>query len=328
MCLLFDTHLHLPRREEGKEGEETGFDPEEFLRRAQDAGVERLLLCSSGMEDSLRAADFAGSRKDSSGVFFAAGVHPHDAEDNRKKLFSAEDFKVFAERKGFAAIGEIGLDFYYDFSDRATQISVFRDFLAVALELGVPACVHCRDRDGEDSAYDIAFELLRDFAASHGVFVLHAFAGSPEWADKFIQLGAYFGVGGMITFKHADKIRELACLYPEDRILLETDSPYLAPVPFRGKENHPAYLPLIAEKLTLLRDISLDDCARITTENAFRFLGKRAFRENAPDSSLAAATEKGLRSSKAAEKADAAKRNASENASENDDEKGEGGSAA
>lgn len=283
MC-LFDTHLHLPQKEGGTEENgstdcpgaagESAFNPLEFCRRAADSGVGYLLACASGMEESLRAADFAA---ECPGAFFAAGVHPHDAE---KMNGTAADFKEFARRKHFAAIGEIGLDFYYDFSERTTQITVFRDFLAVALELNLPVSVHCRDRGREDSAYDIAHELLRDYASSKGVFVLHAFAGSPEWADKFIQLGAYFGVGGMITFKRADNIRELACLYPEDRILLETDSPYLAPVPFRGKENHPAYLPLIAEKLALLRNISLDDCARITTENAFRFLGIRIRQEN------------------------------------------------
>ena len=256
---LFDTHAHL--------GDDGCPDEAEFYRRAEEAGVPWLLLCGSDYESSRRAAEFASHF---GRVFFAAGLHPLDAV---KHPCEAAAFEPFADAPRFAAVGEIGLDYYYERDTRDTQLAVFRAFLELALRLDKPAIVHTRDRDrdGGTLAYDDAYALLRDFAADGGRFVLHSFAGGIADLERFADLGAYFGVGGMITFKKADNIRDLALRYPEDRILLETDSPYLAPVPFRGKENHPCLLPWTAHALASLRGWSMIRTAETTTANAQRF---------------------------------------------------------
>ena len=254
---LFDTHAHL--------GDDGCPDEAEFYRRAEAAGVPWILLCGSDLDSSRRAAEFA-SHFDR--VSFAAGLHPLDVE---KHPGEAAEFEAFADAPLFVAVGEIGLDYYYEAETREKQLAVFRSFLGLALRLDRPAVVHTRDRDGGTTAYDDAYAILSDFAGAGGRFVLHSFAGSVADLERFAALGAYFGCGGMVTFKKADNIRALALRYPEDRILLETDSPYLAPVPFRGKENHPEYLPWTARSLAALRGWSTERTASMTTANAKRF---------------------------------------------------------
>ena len=254
---LFDTHAHL--------GDDGCPDETEYYRRAEEAGVPWILLCGSDFESSRCAAEFA-SHFDR--VFFAAGLHPLDVV---KHPCETEKFEAFAAAPRFAAVGEIGLDYYYERGTREKQLEVFRSFLELALRLDRPAIVHTRDVDGSTLAYDDAYTLLADFAHAGGQFVLHSFAGSIADFERFEALGAYFGCGGMVTFKKADNIRALALRYPEDRILLETDSPYLAPVPFRGKENHPGFLPWTAHSLAALRGWSMQKTVNLTTSNAKRF---------------------------------------------------------
>ena len=256
---LFDTHAHL--------GDDGCPDEAEFYRRAEESGVPWFLLCGSDWETSRRACEFASRFE---GVYFAAGLHPLDIE---KRPDPVERFEPFAEATRFAAVGEIGLDYYYEAETRDKQLVVFRSFLELALRLDRPAIVHTRDRDrdGGTLAYDDAYSLLSDFASDGGRFVLHSFAGNLDDLERFAALGAYFGVGGMLTFKKADNIRALAARYPEDRILLETDSPYLAPVPYRGQENHPCLLPWTAHALASLRGWSVSATAKTTTANAQRF---------------------------------------------------------
>jgi TatD DNase family protein len=254
---LFDTHAHL--------GDDGCPDETAFYRRAEEAGVPWVLLCGSDFESSRRAAGFASHF---SRVFFAAGLHPLDIV---KHPCEAEAFEAFDGAPRFVAVGEIGLDYYYERDTREKQIETFRAFLDLALRLARPAIVHTRDADGSALAYDDAYGLLSEFARAGGTFVLHSFAGSIADFERFDALGAFFGCGGMVTFKKADNIRALALRYPEDRILLETDSPYLAPVPFRGKENHPGLLPWTARSLAALRGWSMEKTATLTTSNAKRF---------------------------------------------------------
>ena len=254
---LFDTHAHL--------GDDGCPDEAAFYRRAEEAGVPWILLCGSDFDSSRRAAEFA-SHFDR--VFFAAGLHPLDI---LKHPCETERFEAFAGAPRFVAVGEIGLDYYYERDTREKQLEIFRSFLSLALRLDRPAIVHTRDVDGSTLAYDDAFSLLSEFAHDGGQFVLHSFAGSLADLDRFAALGAYFGCGGMVTFKKADNIRALALRYPEDRLLLETDSPYLAPVPFRGQENHPGFLPWTAHSLAALRGWSMEKTVNLTTSNAKRF---------------------------------------------------------
>lgn len=250
---LFDTHAHLT---------EEDIDPAAYCQRAEESGVSRVLFCSSGMENSRRSAAFAAACPN---FYFAAGVHPHEAVEMPEP---AADYKVFDSCPRLIAIGELGLDYYYDFSPRERQQEVFRDFLALALEMDLPAIVHCRDKDGADDAYGDCYAILKDFSAAGGKFVLHSYAGSVDWMKRFAGLGAWFGVGGMLTFKRADNIREVVAEMPLDRIILETDSPYLAPVPHRGKTNHPSFLPFTAQALANLTDKTTDEISALTTANA------------------------------------------------------------
>lgn len=262
--LLFDTHAHLTEQDT---------DPAQYLKRILDSGVGNVLFCSSDWKDSRRCAAFAAATEH---FFFAAGVHPHEAEKMTEDL---NEFRVFARDPRLVALGELGLDYFYDLSGHDAQKFVFRAFLELALELNLPAVIHCRDRADADNAYRDAYAILKPFAESGGSFVMHAFAGTPAWMERFLGLGAWFGTGGMLTFKRADNIRETVSAIPLEKILLETDSPYLAPVPHRGETNHPAFLPFVAEKLAVLRGRSAGEIAKITTENARRFLrmeGKNA----------------------------------------------------
>ena len=210
-------------------------DMGEYCGEAAAESVSRLILCSGNFEESERAASFASENE---AVYFAAGVHPHEAE---RMTGNFEDFKVFA------------------------------GFLELALQLDVPALIHCRDKDGCFGAYDISLEMLTEFHRKGGRYLLHCFAGNREYAEKFMEAGAMFGVGGMLTFKMAENIRETISIIPMKRLMLETDAPYLAPVPYRGRPNHSKYIPLIAQKLAWLKGITLEQCAVQTTGNALRF---------------------------------------------------------
>ena len=251
---IFDTHLHLSDE----------LDNDELIRRANEVGVKYLLVCGGSYEDSCRAQTFAERLPN---VFFAAGVHPHEADG-----FDGETgaFKSFAESRRFCAVGEIGIDTFYGFSGIERQESALAAMLKLAQDFSVPAIIHCRSAEGTEDAYEICYRHLSEFAANGGTFVVHCFAGSMAWMEKFADLGAFFGVGGMLTFKRSDNIREVVMEMPEDRILLETDAPYLAPVPFRGKPNVPEYLPLVAYKLAEMKALPAEAVAQRTTGNAFR----------------------------------------------------------
>ena len=251
---LFDTHLHLsPDR-----------DNHEIIRRAEEAGVRRMLFCAGTWKESVELRDFVRLH---AGCFFAAGVHPHEADS-----FSEDPsvFESLGTDSRLRAIGEIGIDTCYSFSTLERQTEVFHAMLELALRMNLPAVVHCRAAEGTDDAYRICSRELSAFADRGGRFVVHCFAGNVEWMKIFAESGACFGVGGMLTFKKAENIRETVLQMPEDRILLETDTPYLAPVPFRGKPNEPAYLPLVAHKLAELKGLPVETVAEQTCRNAER----------------------------------------------------------
>ena len=170
-----------------------------------------------------------------------------------------------------AAVGELGLDYFYEQSEREVQRSVFAEFLELALQWRRPAIVHIRDKEESSAAYEDAEALLRDFSAAGGSFVVHCFAGTPAEAETFLAMGGYLGVTGMVTFRRAENIREVLKLIPDERLLIETDSPYLAPVPHRGAQNHPGYLGLIAARVAEVRGCSTPELAALTFQNACRF---------------------------------------------------------
>lgn len=248
-----DTHFHngeyLP-------------DHGEYVREAVRAGVGAMILCAGGSEDLQKTRKAAEEYPE---IYYAAGLHPHDALKNKDFLHEIEELPADSKK---IAVGEVGLDYFYDFTPRDLQLKVFETQLAYALKVNLPAIIHCRDKAESELAYGDACALLKDFASDGGRFVLHCYAGSPEFAEKFGAAGSYFGVGGMVTFGKADNIRDLVKLLPLDRLLTETDSPYLAPKPYRGKPNHSKYIPLIGAKLAEVKQISLEECEAVTTKNA------------------------------------------------------------
>ncbi len=266
---LFDTHFHF-----GGEATPVEFmgTVREDLRLALDkAGIAdravELSVAAMGGDylESLRAREFASVVPNSC---FAAGVHPHNAAEH---LEDPQDFSPFFSDPKLVAVGELGLDYFYELSDHAAQCRVFGMFLELALEHGLPVVVHLRDRDGALDAYRDGLELLEPFAKKGGRFVVHCYAGTAEYLERFLDLGAYVGVTGMATFKAAENIRENLLRIPDERLLIETDSPYLAPVPFRGRTNTPGLVALVAAAAAKVRGTDLEALAELTTRNARTF---------------------------------------------------------
>jgi TatD DNase family protein len=227
---------------------------------AREAGVTRFLISASDLASSRYAA--AVSSKES-GVFASAGVHPHEA----KEFPGLDPFEELCALPNVVAVGEVGLDYYYEHSPREAQKSVFREFLQLAARLHLPTIIHCRD------AYEDCLPILRETLEPGQPFEVHSFTGTPEQARTVLDMGAYLSFNGMVTFRKADNIRAALAVVPLDRILLETDTPYLAPVPYRGKPNQPAYVVEVARKIAELRGLTVEDIAVATTENACRFFG-------------------------------------------------------
>lgn len=249
--MLIDTHCHLNH-------ERLSDDVYGCLERAKASGVEQVVVVGYDRKSSEEAAALA--EKFPSQVYAALGVHPHDAK--HWDVDALNWMRDAVLHPSVVAIGEIGLDFHYDFSPRADQFAAFRAQMRLASETSLPVILHCRE------AYAETLEVLAEpeFANVRGV--MHCWAGNVEQAKQTVALGYYLGIGGALTFKNAEEVRQSALAVPLSSLLLETDAPYLAPVPFRGKRNEPAYTRLVAEKLGEIRRLSRQEVADITTQNA------------------------------------------------------------
>lgn len=258
--IFFDTHYHHKSSDEDFAGAIASY------RSAMAEGDKLCMIALGGsFNESTVAAKVAESGEN---IWFCAGVHPHCAAEF---LEQREDFSLLENLPRCCGIGEIGLDYYYDLSDEKSQQEVFAYFLDRALAEGKPAVVHVRDKEGREKAYADAYDILSGFASAGGSFELHSYAGSVEYLRKFADMGAYFSVNGMVTFKKADNIRLNLRNIPLDRLLTETDSPYLAPVPFRGRENTPDMVRFVAEKCADELQMPLEKFCEITAGNAERF---------------------------------------------------------
>ena len=252
--MFIDSHCHI-------DGPEYDADREEVIARAHAAGVTTMLNVGTGDPHSgafERAVALAEKHEE---IYCAIGVHPHDA-----KLFdnaAQQRLMDLANQCGrVIAWGEIGLDYHYDHSPRDVQREVFRRQLLIARELQLPVVIHSRDAD------DDTIEILRGRSTNRNhTGVLHCFGGTLKMAEQAIDLGFYVSFAGNLTFKKADDLRAIAQALPLDRLLIETDCPYLTPVPFRGKRNEPARVVETARLLAELKGLKIADIARITTEN-------------------------------------------------------------
>ncbi|WP_334110355.1 TatD family hydrolase [Thermodesulfitimonas autotrophica] len=255
---LTDTHCHL-------DDERYETDRAAVVARARAAGVTRLVTVGYDLASSRRTVELAAALP---GVYAVVGVHPHDAAGVSPEYL--EELRRLAREPCVVAIGEIGLDFYRDLSPRPAQREVFVAQLNLARELGLPVVIHCREALGE--VYAI---LRREAVGLSGV--MHCFSGGWEEARRFLALGFYLSVAGPVTFAGARRPVEVVRQMPIERLLLETDAPYLAPVPHRGKRNEPAYLVHTAQKVAEIRGISLEELAAATTANAARLFGLPTF---------------------------------------------------
>ncbi len=246
---LVDSHCHLDDRQFDE-------DREAAIERARAAGVETMMAIGTGSgPPDLEAAVRLAERY----PFFQAtvGVHPHDAAKATEETFAR--LAELAHHPKVRAIGEIGLDYHYDFSPREEQRAVFERQLALAAESGKPVVIHTRE------AWDDTLEILRAAGQETGIF--HCFTGGPAEARQALDLGFHLAFGGVLTFPRAEEVREAARLVPGDRLLLETDCPYLAPVPMRGKRNEPAFLVETARRMAAVRSVALEELAEETTRN-------------------------------------------------------------
>ncbi len=251
--MLFDTHVNL-------HAEAFADDLPDVIRRAREAGVERMISICDKLDSFPRIREIVEADER---IWCSVGVHPHYAKD-----YGSLTVDAILERaawKRVCGIGETGLDQHYGYSDLAAQIECFETHVAAAQQTGLPLIVHTREADTETG--DV---LERGYDAAPFPILMHCYTSGETLARRAIDLDAYFSVSGILSFKTAESVREVISIVPRDRILLETDCPYLAPVPMRGRRNEPAYLVHVSEALVQLWDVDEAEVARITTDNALR----------------------------------------------------------
>lgn len=266
--MLIDTHCHL---------DFDSFDNDRSLviERACDANVVRILNPSIDLENSKAVLELAQTN---SNIRVAVGVHPNSALTWTPG--SEEQLRYLSNQLNVVAIGEIGLDYYRDRSPHVLQHDIFREQLTIAADRNLPVVIHIRDPlNGECSASQDLLDLLETWVTEletsgslllNRAGVLHSFSGNLNLAERAIELGFYIGIGGPVTFRNATELQKVVASLPLERIILETDAPFLAPHPFRGKRNEPAYVRLVADKIAEIYQLPAEEIAFITTGNAER----------------------------------------------------------
>ncbi|MFT3998298.1 MAG: TatD family hydrolase [Asticcacaulis sp.] len=255
--MLIDSHvnLHAPQYDE---------DRDAVIVRARESGVGLMVNICDRLSNFEACYALA---QDHSDIWATAGTHPHEARENPD--LKVTDILDVAARPKVVGIGECGLDFHYDYSPRDVQAQVFRVHVAAARESGLPLVVHTREAD--EVMWDI---LSEEHAKGPFAFLLHCYTSGAELAAKAADIGAYFSVSGIATFKAAQDVRDIIAQMPADRIIVETDCPYLAPIPMRGRRNEPAYVTHVYDKLAEIRGWSREDTIARTTDAFYALFGK------------------------------------------------------
>ncbi|WDI31053.1 TatD family hydrolase [Hyphococcus flavus] len=255
--MLVDSHVNL-------HSEKYSDDIAEVIKRARDAGVRTLLTISDQLSSTEAIKEIADADPD---IWRSVGVHPHHAKDYSE--LSSEKLIGLASDSKVIGIGECGLDFYYEYSERYVQADVFKAHIAAARETQLPLIIHTRDADKET-------QTLIEQEHREGAFtpLLHCYTGGQALANAVLELGGYISFSGIITFKNADDVRAIAKTTPLDRVIIETDCPYLAPAPMRGRRNEPAYVVNVAEKLAELKELPIEDIQKVTSDNFFRLFSR------------------------------------------------------
>ena len=249
---IFDSHAHY-------DSEAFDADRKELLGTLKNQGVVGVVNCGSDMASSLKSLELAD---EFDFIYAACGIHPHEAETCKQGYLPV--LKKLCLEDKCVAVGEIGLDYHYDFSPREIQKQVFEQQLVLAKELDLPVIVHDRE------AHEDTLELLKRYKPKG---VVHCFSGSAEMAKEIVKLGMYIGLGGAVTFKNARKPREVAAVVPSDRLLIETDCPYMTPVPHRGKRCDSTYIPFTAEVIAEVRGTTAQEILDLTRVNANSLFG-------------------------------------------------------
>lgn len=258
---MIDTHSHI-------HGPQYVEDFSEVLERATAVGVKRIALVGVNPDDTDRALQVAGEHPGT--IFVVAGLHPHEANAWDDGLRQRLRKQIEDNRDRIVAVGETGLDYHYDFAPRDVQKAAFLGQLELAREIDLPVVIHCRE------AYDDCLDVLKDFYGAEAVDgerprgVLHCYFGTVEQAVDAVRLGFMLGVGGSCTFKKADEVHRVISEMGLENFVLETDAPYMAPMPYRGKRNESSYLTYVAARIGELRGVDPAEVVRVTTDNARR----------------------------------------------------------
>jgi len=251
---IIDSHAHL-------DDEKFDHDRLELIESLKENKIAAVINPSSDLESARRAVQLSDQFQN---IYAMVGTHPHDAKDYNEEVRG--EYIELAKHDKVVAWGEIGLDYYYDNSERSVQRQVFIEQIKLAKDLNLPIVIHTRD------AIEDTYDILEKYAKGYKVLI-HAFSGSWEICEKFLNLGFYIAIGGVITFKNAKKLLEVGEKIPLDRLLIETDSPYLTPTPYRGKRNEPAYTHYVAEKLAELKGIEVEEVRAAAYKNTVDFFG-------------------------------------------------------
>ncbi len=260
---MIDTHAHIAATWEGAEyeGGTAG-----VLARARASGVEHVICVGAGGDAAEMAAAVACARA-YAGVSAITGIHPHDAKNVDAALW--QTVSATCALPEVVAVGETGLDFHYDSSPRDVQVAVFRQHIQLARALAKPLCIHTRE------AEELTLQVLREAGADAVGGVIHCFSGTAAFGAAMLEFGFYLSIPGIVTFKKAGELVETVQQAPLDRLLVETDSPFLAPIPYRGKRNEPAYVVETLAKIAAIKGMSVAEVERATNENAVRLFGPR-----------------------------------------------------
>lgn len=249
---LIDTHCHLDM-------EPYKDDLDEVISRAAEAGVTRILSVGIDLASSRRAVELANRYP---GIYATIGIHPHHADDFTPE--TAEIFRDLARDSRVIGYGEIGVDTVKEYADKDIQEKALKDQTELAIELGLPIIIHDRE------AHETVYRSLKERAPLPAGGIIHCFSGDAAWADKFMDLGFFISIPGVVTFNKAEDLQEAVRHIPLSYLLVETDGPFLAPSPYRGKRNEPAYTLYTAQKISEIKGLTLEEVAEATTANAGR----------------------------------------------------------
>ncbi|CDZ75290.1 TatD like proteins [Peptoniphilus sp. ING2-D1G] len=252
---MIDSHVHL-------DDPAFDYDREALIKKLPEQGISRVYNIGADIESSVASVKLADEYDHVKAVI---GIHPHSAKTYNDEI--EEKLIELAKNENVKAIGEIGLDYYYDNSPRDIQVEVFKKQIELAHKLGLPIVIHSRSASQE--TFDIIKSSLKEYPDLK--FLIHCFSQSVEMMKEYVKMGCYIALGGVVTFKNSKEPKKVAEEVPLDKLLLETDCPYLAPVPMRVKRNEPYYIKYVAEEIAKIRNISVDELVEVTDANTRRF---------------------------------------------------------